>query len=49
MTNNYTEDFFPTFRGVEPIAPDDKRFVISKQVVHFSFTFGVLRVLLYNY
>ena len=37
------------FSGVERITPDDKRLVLSKSVVQFSFTYGVLRGLLYNY
>ena len=31
------------------IAPDEERLVLSKPVVHFSFTNAVLSGLLYNY
>ena len=31
------------------IEPDEKRLVLSKPAVHFSFTYGMLRGLLYNY
>ena len=31
------------------IAPDEERLILSKPVVHFSFTYGVLGGLLYNY
>ena len=31
------------------IASDEEKFVLSKLVVHFSFTYTVLRGLVYNY
>ena len=34
--------------GVEHIASDEERLVLSKPVVHFSFAYVVLRGLLYN-
>ena len=39
----------PTSVLVGRIAPDEARLVLSKPVVHFSFTFVVIRGLLYNY
>ena len=36
------------FVGVGRIAPDEERLVLLKLIVHFSFTYGVLRDLLYN-
>ena len=35
--------------GAERIPRDEKRLLLSKLVVHFSFTYGVLRGTLYNY
>ena len=35
--------------GVGHIAPEEERLVLSKLVVHFSFTYGALSSLLYNY
>ena len=37
------------FVGRGCIASDEERLVLSKPVVHFSFTYGVLRALVYNY
>ena len=33
---------------VRRIVPDEERLVFSNPVVHFSFTYGALRGLLYN-
>ena len=35
--------------GVGRNASDEERLILLKPVVHFSFTYGVLRDLLYNY
>ena len=37
------------FVGLVRIAPDEERLVLLKPVVHFSFTYGVLRCLSVNY
>ena len=39
----------PAFVGVGHNAPDEERLVLLKPVVHFLFTYGVLRGLLFNY
>ena len=36
------------FVGVGCIAPDEERLVLLKPIMHFSFTYGVLRGLLSN-
>ena len=44
--NRFTASAFMTVRR---IAPDKERLVLLKPVVHFSFTYGVLRGFMFYY
>ena len=47
---SYVEDSPDSaFLGIGHIAPDEDRLVLWKQAVHFLFTSGMLRGLLFNY